>query len=91
LSEKSHVKYESFSQNREVQKCEIGSQEELTFYIESFITTLESKIPRLLENEHIFEMINKSKDQKAERKDNQVTVHSAIRKDLLTILFYAPA
>ena len=36
----------------------------MTFYVESFISTLESKIPRLLENEHIFEMINESKDQK---------------------------
>ena len=36
----------------------------MTFYVESFIFTLESKIPRLPENEHIFKMINESKDQK---------------------------
>ncbi|RPJ73709.1 MAG: hypothetical protein EHM20_11820 [Alphaproteobacteria bacterium] len=36
----------------------------MIFYVESFISTLESKIPRLLENEHIFKMINESKDQK---------------------------
>ena len=32
--------------------------------VESFIFTLESKIPRLPENEHIFKMINESKDQR---------------------------
>ncbi|MCO5383385.1 MAG: hypothetical protein NHB15_16005 [Methanosarcina barkeri] len=36
----------------------------MTFYVESFIFTLESKIPRLPENERIFKMINESKDQK---------------------------
>jgi hypothetical protein len=36
----------------------------MTFYVERFIPTLESKVLRLLENEHIFEMINESKDQK---------------------------
>ena len=50
--------------SREVQKWEIGSQEEITLYVESFIFTLESKIPRLPENEHIFNMINESKNQK---------------------------
>ncbi len=50
--------------SREVQKWEIGSPEEVTLYVESFISTLESKIPRLPENERIFKMINESKDQK---------------------------
>ena len=36
----------------------------MTFYVESFISTLESKIPRLLENEHIFEMIMRAKIKK---------------------------
>jgi len=52
------------SVNKHIQKWEIGSQEEMTFYVESFIFTLESKIPRLPENEHIFTIINESKDQK---------------------------
>ncbi|MHB8100676.1 MAG: 5'-methylthioadenosine/S-adenosylhomocysteine nucleosidase [Methanosarcina sp.] len=48
----------------EIQKWKVGTPEEMTSYIENFIFTLESKIPRLPENEHIFEMINESKDQK---------------------------
>jgi nucleoside phosphorylase len=52
------------SVNKQIQKWEIGSQEKMTFYVESFIFTLESKIPKLPENEHIFKMINESKDQK---------------------------
>lgn len=52
------------SVSKEVQKWEISSQEEITFKVESFISTLESKIPRLPENEHIFKMITNSKDQK---------------------------
>jgi nucleoside phosphorylase/HEAT repeat protein len=50
--------------SREIQKWEIGNQEEMTLYVESFIFTLESKIPRLPENEYIFNMINESKNQK---------------------------
>jgi len=52
------------SVSKEIQKWDIGSQEEMTFYVEGFIFTLESKIPNLPENEHIFKMINESKDQK---------------------------
>ncbi len=52
------------STSKEVQKWEIGSQKEITFNVESFIFTLESKIPKLPENEHIFKIINESKDQK---------------------------
>ncbi|AKB36458.1 hypothetical protein MSSAC_1868 [Methanosarcina siciliae C2J] len=54
----------AYAVSRKVQKWEIGSQEEMTSYVESFIFTLESKIPRLPENKHIFEMINESKNQK---------------------------
>jgi nucleoside phosphorylase/HEAT repeat protein len=50
--------------SKEVQKWEISSQEEMTSYVESFIFILESKIPRLPENEHIFKVITESKDQK---------------------------
>jgi len=52
------------SASKEVRKWGIGSQKEITFNVESFIFTLESKIPKLPENEHIFKMINESKDQK---------------------------
>lgn len=50
--------------SREVQQWEVRSPEEMAFYVENFIITLESKIPRLPENEHIFEMIEESKNQK---------------------------
>ena len=50
--------------NQEIQKWEIGSPEEITIYVENFISTLESKIPKLPENEHIFGMIEESKNQK---------------------------
>lgn len=50
--------------SKEVQTWEIGSQEEMAFCVERFIFTLESKIPRLPENENIFKIINESKDQK---------------------------
>jgi HEAT repeat protein/nucleoside phosphorylase/MinD-like ATPase involved in chromosome partitioning or flagellar assembly len=50
--------------NEEVQKWEIGSQEEMRLYIENFTFTLESKIPRVTDNTHIFEMIDEIKNQK---------------------------
>jgi HEAT repeat protein len=50
--------------NQEIQKWGIGSPEEMTLYVENFISTLESKIPKLPENEHIFGMIEESKNQK---------------------------
>lgn len=52
------------SANKEIQKWEIGSQEEIACCVEHFVFTLESKIPKLPENDHIFKMINESKDQK---------------------------
>lgn len=48
----------------EVQKWEIDNQEEMTLYVENFTSSLESKIPQIPENEHIFMMINESKNQK---------------------------
>lgn len=53
-----------------------GSQEEMTFYIERFITTLESKIPRLLENEYFW---NDKWEQRSERL-GKIT-HKPIRAD----------
>jgi hypothetical protein len=50
--------------SRQIQKWEMGSLGEMTLCVERFIFTLESKIPRLPENEQIFKMINESKDQK---------------------------
>jgi len=50
--------------SKEVQKWDISSQEKMTWYVESLIFTLESKIPRLPENENLFKIINESKDQK---------------------------
>ena len=52
------------SVSKEVQKWGIESQKEIISNVEIFIFTLESKIPRLPENEHIFKMINESKDQR---------------------------
>jgi nucleoside phosphorylase/HEAT repeat protein len=50
--------------DQEIQKWKIGSTEEMTLYVENFIFTLESKIPKLPENEHIFGIIEESKNQK---------------------------
>ena len=50
--------------SKEVAKWEINSPEEITSHVESLIFTLESKIPKLPENEHIFKTIDESKDQK---------------------------
>lgn len=50
--------------NREVQKFEIGSQEEMTWYLSSLITVLKSKIPHSPENEKILGMIESMKYEK---------------------------
>jgi nucleoside phosphorylase len=49
--------------NKEVQKWEIGSQEELSRCAEKLISKLESNIPKIPENEHIFKMIIESRNQ----------------------------
>jgi HEAT repeat protein len=50
--------------SREVQKWEIGSQEEMTWNIENLIFALESSIPRLPTNQHIFDRIQEIREQK---------------------------
>jgi len=41
----------------EVQKWEIRSQEEMTWYVENLIFTLESTIPKIPKNQHVFDRI----------------------------------
>jgi hypothetical protein len=43
--------------NREVQKLEIGNQEEMSWYVNSLVVVLKSKIPHSSENKEILEMI----------------------------------
>jgi HEAT repeat protein len=49
---------------REIQKWEIGSQEEMAFNVENLIFTLESSIPRILENQDVFNRIQQVREQK---------------------------
>ncbi|AKB78187.1 phosphorylase [Methanosarcina horonobensis HB-1 = JCM 15518] len=50
--------------SREVQKWEIGSQEEMTWYVENLVFALESSIPKVPENQHIFDRIQQIREQK---------------------------
>ncbi|AKB44813.1 HEAT repeat domain-containing protein [Methanosarcina vacuolata] len=50
--------------NREIQTWEIGSQEEMAFNVENLIFTLESNIPRIQENQYIFNRIQQIREQK---------------------------
>lgn len=50
--------------SREVQKWEIGSQEEMTWNVENLIFALESSIPRIHANQHIFDRIQQIREQK---------------------------
>ena len=50
--------------SREVQKWEIGSQEEMTWNVENLIFALESSIPRVPANQHIFDRIQQIREQK---------------------------
>jgi len=50
--------------SREVQKWEIGSQEEMASNMENLIFTLESNVPRILENQYIFNRIQQIREQK---------------------------
>lgn len=52
------------SVSREVQKWEIGSQEEMTWYVENLVLVLKSKIPHTPENREILERIELLKDEK---------------------------
>jgi len=54
----------AYSVCKEVQKWEIGSQEEMTFNLENLIFTLESKVPRTPANQDILKMIQQIKVQK---------------------------
>lgn len=49
--------------NREIQKWEIGSQEEMTWYVENLIFTLESSVPKVPENQLIFGKIKQIRDE----------------------------
>lgn len=50
--------------SREVQKWEIGSQEEMTWNVENLIFALESSVPRIPANQHIFDRIRQIREQK---------------------------
>ena len=50
--------------SREVQKWEIGSQEEMERYIENLIFSLKSKIPNVPENKEIYARIEALKNEK---------------------------
>ena len=50
--------------SREVQKWEIGSQEEMTWYVENLIFTLESSVPKSPENKSVFDKIEQIREEK---------------------------
>jgi HEAT repeat protein len=50
--------------NSEIQKWEIGSQEEMAFNVENLIFALESSVPRIPENQYIFNKIQQIREQK---------------------------
>jgi hypothetical protein len=50
--------------NSEIQRWEIGSQEEMAFNVENLIFTLELNIPRIPENQYIFNRIQQIREQK---------------------------
>lgn len=50
--------------SREVQKWEIGSQEEMGWYVENLVLVLKSKIPHTPENREILERIESLKSEK---------------------------
>ena len=49
--------------SREIQKWEIGSQEEMTWYVENLIFTLESSVPKAPENKSIFDKIEQIREE----------------------------
>jgi hypothetical protein len=57
---------------KEVQKWEIGSQEEMAFYLDNLILTLESKVPRIPANQGIFNRIQKIRGQKDVSKQYEI-------------------
>ena len=50
--------------SREIQKWEIGSQEEMTWYVENLIFTLEANVPKAPENQPIFDKIEQIREEK---------------------------
>jgi len=50
--------------SREVQKWEIGSQEEMSWYVENLIFTLEANVPKAPENQAIFSKIEQIREEK---------------------------
>ena len=50
--------------NKEIQKWEIGSQEEMNWYVEHLIFTLEASIPKEIENKAIFDKIKQIREEK---------------------------
>lgn len=50
--------------SREVQKWEIGSQEDMSWYVENLVFTLESTIPKAMENQPIFDKIEQIREEK---------------------------
>ncbi|MCO5382600.1 MAG: hypothetical protein NHB15_11310 [Methanosarcina barkeri] len=54
----------AYTINREIQRWEISSQEEMAFNLENLIFTLESSVPRIPENQYIFNRIQQIRKQK---------------------------
>lgn len=54
----------AYAVSKGIQKWEIGSQEDMTFYIENLIFALESIIPRVPQNQTIFDKIQQIRKQK---------------------------
>ncbi|WP_440956114.1 DUF2254 family protein [Methanosarcina sp. Mfa9] len=49
--------------SQEVQKWEIGSQEEMSWFVENLVFTLESSIPNIPNNQRIFDRIHQIREQ----------------------------
>lgn len=50
--------------SKEVQKWEIGTQEEMSLNVENLVFALESNIPRISDNQYIFDLIQQITEQK---------------------------
>jgi len=64
LSQGTATKEIACTVNKEIQKWEIGSQEEMSWYVNNLVTVLKSKIPHNTENKEILDMIEYMKFEK---------------------------
>ena len=63
-SQSTPVKEITSTVNRDIQKWEIGSQEEMSWYVENLVFTLESSIPKASKNQLIFDKIKQIREEK---------------------------